>query len=312
MAVFFSVNLGSGFKKEDMEKILIAGGSGLIGTGLAAHLRNEGHEVWILTRKASDPGHFFLNWNPLTKTIDSAAIENTTVLINLCGAELAAKRWSKARIKELYDSRVETTHFLFEAFEHSPVLKHYVSASGAVAYGFDHPEKTYREEDAFGNDIISDITRKWERAADQFGKKCTVSKIRISVVLSKNGGALVKLADPVKKGFGAVLGSGEQVIPWIEDRDLFRIFAFVINSKKEGAYHAAAGNTTNKELTKEIAKTLNKRLLPPVPGFVIRILFGKMAMMLLYGNRVSNTKIKSAGFSFEEEDLNSTIRRIFG
>lgn len=295
-----------------MEKILIAGGSGLIGTGLAAHLKSLGHEVWILTRKASDPDHFFLNWNPVTKTIDPAAVENTTVLINLCGAELAAKRWTKSRIKELYDSRVETTNFLFEAFEKSPALKQYVSASGAVAYGFEHPEKTYTEADEFGNDIISDITRKWEKAADQFSKKCLVSKVRISVVLSKNGGALVKLATPVKKGFGAVLGSGEQVIPWIEDRDLFRVFGFVIDHKLEGAYHAATGNTTNKELTRIIAGTLKKRLLPPVPGLLVRLLFGKMAMMLLYGNRVSNAKIRSAGFSFMDEDLHSTIRRIFG
>lgn len=295
-----------------MEKILIAGGSGLIGTGLSAHLRSLGHEVWILTRKPSDPGHFFLNWNPVTKTIDPAAVENTTVLINLCGAELAAKRWTKSRIKELYDSRVETTNFLLEAFEKSPALKQYISASGAVAYGFEHPEKTYTEADSFGNDIISDITRKWEKAADQFGEKCLVSKVRIAVVLSKNGGALAKLAAPVKKGFGAVLGSGKQVIPWIEDRDLFRIFGFVIDHQLEGAYHAATGNTTNKELTQVIARTLKKRLLPPVPGFLVCLLFGKMAVMLLYGNRVSNDKIRSAGFSFEDGDLNSTIRRIFG
>lgn len=295
-----------------MEKILIAGGSGLIGTGLAAHLRSLGHEVWILTRKNSDPERFFLNWDPVKQTIDPLAIQNTGVLINLCGAELAAKRWTGSRIKELYDSRIETTHFLFEAFRNSTDLKQYVSASGAVAYGFEDQEKLYKEEDPFGKDLISDITRKWEKAADQFGECCMVSKIRIAVVLSKEGGALVKLADPVKKGFGAVLGSGNQPIPWIAAEDLSRVFGHVITNKLEGAYHASAGNTTNKELTQMIAKVLEKRLLPAVPGFVIRLLFGKMAMMLLYGNKVSNVRIRSTGFSFQSEDLNSTIRRIFG
>ncbi|MGV3610886.1 MAG: TIGR01777 family oxidoreductase [Fluviicola sp.] len=295
-----------------MEKIVIAGGSGLIGTGLANHLRKAGHEVWILSRRPSDQDRFFLNWDPESRSIDSLAIAGTTVLINLCGAELAAKRWTKSRIKELYDSRVETTRFLFESFKNSSEIKHYVSASGAVAYGFEHPEKVYKEEDSFGNDIISDITRKWERAADQFSKICSVSKVRIAVVLSESGGALQKLANPIKKGFGAVLSSGEQAIPWIYSEDLYRVFELIIAHKLEGAYHASAGNTSNKELTKLIAKTLNKRLLPAVPKFVVRILFGKMAMMLLDGNKVSNEKIRSEGFSFLHGNLNSTIQRIFG
>lgn len=295
-----------------MEKIVIAGGSGLIGTGLAAHLRSQGHEVWILSRKPSKPEEFFLNWNPAEGTIDPAAIENTTVLINLSGAELAAKRWTKSRIRELYDSRIKTTHFLFRSFHGSEALKHYVSASGAVAYGFDHPEKTYSENDPFGNDVISDITREWEKAADVFDGTCLVSKVRIAVVLSEKGGALQKLANPVKKGFGAVLGSGDQAIPWIYSEDLYRVFEFVIAKRLRGAYHAAAGNTTNRELTQLIAKTLKKRLLPAVPGFMVRILFGKMAMMLLSGNKVDNTKIQSEGFSFRDANLNSTIHRIFG
>ena len=295
-----------------MERRVIAGGSVLIGTGLANHLRNAGHEVWILTRKASDLDRFFLNWDPDSKTIDPLAIEKTTVLINLCGAELAAKRWTNSRIKELYDSRVNTSLFLFESFEKSPDIKHYVSASGAVAYGFDHPERTYKESDSFGNDIISDITRKWAKAADQFEQICLVSKVRIAVVLSESGGALQKLANPVKKGFGAVLASGEQAIPWIYCEDLYRVFEFVIVNKLRGAYHASAGNTTNKELTKLIAKILKKRLLPAVPKFIVRLLFGKMAMMLVCGNKVSNEKIRSEGFSFRHGNLNSTIHRIFG
>lgn len=294
-----------------MEKIVIAGGSGLIGTGLAGHLRKAGHEVWILTRKPSDPEHFFLNWDPDAGKIDHSAVAGTCILINLCGAELAAKRWTKSRIEELYDSRINTTHFLFESFKNSAALKHYISASGAVAYGFEHSEKTYKESDPFGDDIISDITREWEKAADRFSSVCMVSKVRIAVVLSESGGALQKLANPIKKGFGAVLSSGEQAIPWIYSEDLYCVFEYIIANKLEGAYHASAGNTTNKELTKLIAKTLNKRLLPAVPAFMVRILFGKMAMMLLYGNKVSNEKIHSEGFSFGHGNLNSTIQRIF-
>lgn len=294
-----------------MEKIVIAGGSGFIGTGLAIHLRKVGHEVWVLSRKPSDPERFFLNWDPESGKIDHSAVAGTSILINLCGAELAAKRWTKSRIEELYDSRINTTHFLFESFKNSAALKQYVSASGAVAYGFEHPEKTYKESDPFGNDIISDITREWEKAADRFSSFCMVSKVRIAVVLSESGGALQKLASPIRKGFGAVLSSGEQAIPWIYSEDLYRVFEYVIGHKLEGAYHASAGNTTNKELTKLIAKTLNKRLLPAVPAFIVRILFGKMAMMLLYGNKVSNEKIHSEGFSFRHGNLNSTIQRIF-
>lgn len=295
-----------------MERIVIAGGSGLIGTGLAKHLRTLGHEVWILTRKESDLNRFFLNWNLDAKTIDPLALEKTTILINLCGEELAAKRWTKSRIKQLYDSRVNTTQFLFDSFKNATDLKQYVSASGAVAYGFEHPERIYQESDSFGQDIISDITRKWEKSADRFSPICAVSKVRIAVVLSESGGALQKLANPIKKGFGAVLASGDQAIPWIYSEDLYRVFELVITNKLAGAYHASAGNTSNKELTKLIAKSLKKRLLPAVPKFVVRILFGKMADVLVYGNKVSNEKIRSEGFSFQYGNLNSTIQRIFG
>jgi uncharacterized protein len=295
-----------------MEKIVIAGGSGFIGTGLANQLRNAGHEVWILSRKETDLTRFSLNWDPTTNHIDQKAVDGTTVLINLCGAELAAKRWTKSRIKELFDSRVETTRFLRNSFQDSNSLKQFISASGAVAYGFDHPEKTYIEEDPFGSDMISEITRQWEKAADLFQDLCTVSKVRIAVVLSEKGGALEKLANPIKKGFGGVLGSGEQAIPWIYHEDLYRVFEHILANQLAGAYHASAGNTTNKELTKRIAQVLTKRLLPPIPKILIRIIFGKLAMMLLNGNKVSNVKIKNTGFSFEEENLNSTIQRIFG
>ncbi|WP_430405351.1 DUF1731 domain-containing protein [Fluviicola sp.] len=132
------------------------------------------------------------------------------------------------------------------------------------------------------------------------------------MVLSETGGALQKLVNPIKKGFGAVLASGEQAIPWIYSEDLYGIFELVIANRLEGAYHASAGNTTNKELTQLIAKSLKKRLLPSVPKFIVRLLFGKMAVMLLYGNTVSNEKIHSEGFSFQHGNLNSTIQRIFG
>ena len=295
-----------------METIVIAGGSGLIGSGMAKMLREQGHVVWILSRNSSNKTQFCYHWDPSQNEIDSEAIESATVLINLCGAGLAEKRWTSSRITELFDSRVETTRFLAEKFKHAAHLKHYVSASGAVTYGFDNPDKIYSEKDAFGQDLIGEITKQWEAAADLFQPICKVTKIRISVVLSARGGALTQLLNPIKKGFGAVLGNGKQVIPWIHEQDLHRVFQWTIEESKSGVFHAAAGNTTNEELTKTLAKVWNKKiLLPPIPSFVIKLLFGKMSMMLLKGNRVSNETIKNAGFYFQFKELDSTIQRIF-
>jgi uncharacterized protein len=295
-----------------METILIAGGTGLIGQQLTAYWQQHGHTVRLLTRQPSNPATGRYHWNLQTSEIDAAALEGVTVLVNLCGAGIADKRWTKTRIKELFDSRVETTTCLWQHAQSSPTLKRYISASGAVCYGFEDDTKTYVETDPFGTDLLSEITRKWEAAADLFAEKCPVTKIRISVVVSGKGGAIPTIAKPIRMGFGAILGSGTQAVPWIHIHDLIRVFDWTLINNLPGVYHANACNTDNATLTRAIAKALGKTIwLPKVPSFVMKLVLGSLSVMVLKGVKVSNEKLISSGFEFEYGEVEEAVREVF-
>ncbi len=208
-----------------MNNILIAGGTGLIGKRLTTHLESTGNVVFILTRKPTAANHIF--WNPSTHEIDTTKLGAITHLINLCGASLAGKRWSKAYKKELLDSRIQPAQFLLENIQHFPKLNHYITASGINCYPLNQA-KVYTETDGFGTDFVSQLVKQWEEIAELFSSQCLVSKIRISPVLDEQGGALVEIMKPIQAGFGAVLGNGNQAMPWIHYEDLARIFDFII------------------------------------------------------------------------------------
>ena len=224
-----------------METILIAGGTGLIGKKLTAKWKSAGHDVRILSRGKTDLEKNIFHYSIEKKEIDPLALENVSVIVNLAGAGIADKRWTKNRVEELYSSRIDSTEFLFEKAKNLSNLKQYISASGIICYGFDQPEKLFVESDPIGKDILSDITLKWEQAADLFSSVCPVAKIRISVVLSNEGGALLPISKPVKMGFGAILGNGKQGVPWIHLTDLVSLFDVAMQQKWNGAYNANAG-----------------------------------------------------------------------
>lgn len=294
-----------------METIVVAGGSGLIGKKLIAYWKNKGHVVRCLTRGKSDVNNELYHWDPSKNEIDSTVFKNMTVLVNLSGAGIADKKWSNARIAELYSSRIQPADFLYSLTHNHPTLKHYISASGAVCYGFEDDLKIYKETDPFGKDILSDITQKWEQSALQFQSFAKVTLIRISVVLAKEGGALPPISKPVKFGFGAILGKGKQGMPWIHIQDLIRVFDHAMICQLEGAFNANADNTTNEQLTKAIARILKKPLwLPRVPAFALKMFLGQMSSVVLLGLKTDASKLKATEFKFEYPDLENALKNL--
>ena len=288
-----------------MNNILIAGGTGLIGKRLTTYLESTGNAVFILTRKPTESNHIY--WNPSKKEIDTTRLGTITRLINLCGASLAGKRWSNAYKKELLDSRVEPAKFLLANVQHFPKLSHYITASGINCYPLNQA-KIYTETDNFGTDFVSQLVKQWEETADLFSPHCLVSKIRISPVLDKEGGALVEIMKPIQAGFGAVLGNGNQAMPWIHYEDLVRLFDFMIQHQLAGAFNAVAGTSTNKEFTAICAESISKKIwLPNLPAFMVKLLFGEMAMLLLEGVQASHEKLAKAAFTFKHTDLKEAI-----
>jgi uncharacterized protein (TIGR01777 family) len=289
--------------------ILLAGGTGLIGQNLVELLKSEGHKVHVLTRSDYKKENHF-HWSPNSKEIDENSLENVDIIINLAGAGIADKRWTEKRKEDLISSRVETTDFLYQISEKIPNLKQYVTASGINCYGYDHYDRKHKESDRFGDDFLSEVVEKWENAADQFKSKCKVAKVRTSVVLTKEGGALPKIAKTVKNYIGAPIGSGKQWMPWISMDDINRVYEHIVSHQLDGSFNALAESVTNKYFTQQLAKALNKPLwLPNVPSFILKLALGEMSSVVLDGLQADNTKVLNTGFEFNDTSLESLFEK---
>lgn len=293
------------------EIILITGAGGLIARELSKRLE-KGYTVRFLTRKKRHENEF--EWNIKEKIIDEKALEGISHIIHLAGANISEKRWTDERKKELISSRVDSANLLLQTLRKKNIrLKSFISASGINYYGTKTTDKIFNENDAPGNDFLSEVVVLWERAADQFKEQNLaerVVKIRTAVVLSDKEGALKKMLPTIKMGIGSPLGTGNQYMPWIHINDICSIYEFALqNSEMNGAYNAVSPQyITNKNLTEKIAEVLEKPLfMPNVPGFVLKLIFGELADALLEGSRASAEKIQKAGFHFEFPDLKNAL-----
>lgn len=297
------------------DKVLISGGSGLIGQALTKALRKKGTEVVHLSRKAGiHSGVKAFEWDVEKGTIDLDAFDGVTHIVHLAGAGIADKRWTQARKKVLIDSRTQSAHLLLEGVKKANLsLRIFVSASGINYYGLKDNGNVFIESDPPGKDFLANTTVLWEEAADLFKEICPVVKLRTSLVLSPRGGALKQLSAPVKLGFGAPLGNGKQWLPWISLRDLVAMYIYALDGNLQGVYNAVAPEfISNKEITKRIAKALHKPLwLPPVPGFLLKLVLGELADTVLCGVRASSAKIQEAGFQFTDTDSLALLKQFF-
>jgi uncharacterized protein len=296
--------------EKELKIVLIAGGTGLIGRSLEKKLTNQGVEVRILTRNPKNGNEY--KWLPNEKLIDEKSLIGVDTIINLAGAGIGDKRWSKAYKKELIDSRIIPTKFLLELAPKINSLKQYVSASGINCYGYDYPERVHTEEDPFGGDFLSQLVEKWEQSSSPFSEFCIVTKLRISVVLSKKGGALSKIAAPVKMYFATALGSGKQWMPWIYIDDLVHMMEHVSYHRIEGVFNAIGGAESNTDFTRNLAKVLHRPFfLPNVPAFLLKLIFGEMSTVVLLGVNASNQKVKKTGFKFKFEKTEACFEEIY-
>ena len=289
---------------QDSKKILITGGSGTIGQRLTQLLVKRGHHVSHLGRSKRDSRVKTFLWNPEKKDIDAAALRDVDVIVHLAGAGIADKRWNEGRKREILVSRTGSTRLLNEALSgmrHK--VKTFVSASGISFYGLDAcPRGTFVESDLPASDFMAVVAVAWEKEVNEMPSSIRKVMIRTGVVLSRNGGALEKLAMPIRYFVGAPLGSGQQVVNWIHLDDLCGIYMKAIDQPQlSGPFNAVAPNpVTNKELTREIARILKRPLwLPPVPGFVVQAIAGGVAEIVLNGGKISSEKIESTGFKFQ-------------
>ncbi len=297
-------------------KVLIAGGSGLVGSRLTQLLSEAGFEVMVLSRSKNGilDGVKFILWNPAKQELDKEAYD-AEYIINLAGAGIADKPWTKSRKKELTDSRLISTNFLLDRFrQNKSSIKTYLGAS-AIGYYGDGGDTWQEEEDAPNvKSFMTDLCKAWEEVHSKFkGYAESVSILRIGIVLSTLGGAYPKLRLPFKFGVGSYFGSGDQYYSWIHIDDLAQMFIYLLDTNSDhGIYNAVSPNpSTNKELTKSIKKALDLNgLVLPAPSFILKTVMGQMSNVILNSNRVTAKKIEKTGFKFSFPNIKEAIKDI--
>lgn len=296
--------------------ILISGGTGLIGSYLSENLKRQGYTISHLSRnKTGKEKYKTYKWNIKKGYIEEGAIEQADAIIHLAGTSVAGKRWTKKRKEEILKSRTESTHLLFKKVsEINNKIKVFISASGISIYGVDTGDKLITEESEEANDFLAKVTKEWEASVDQLKTLgIRVVKLRIGIVLALEGGALPKLALPVKFGLGAALGTGKQYYSWIHIEDLIGIFIDALKKDSYNeVYNAVAPNpVTNKDFTKSIATILKRPLiLPNVPSVLLKVALGELAGIVLGGNKISSKKVQNEGFKFKYEHLDSALKAL--
>ena len=290
----------------------ITGATGSVGRAIVKQLLDAGHQVRVLTtRDQLDwPGVTAYSWNPSKGEIDLAALEGTDHLIHLAGATVS-KRWTASYKQEINDSRVYTTQTLINALgriKNGP--SSCVSASAIGYYGSD-AQRLMKETDPAADDFLAAVTSTWEHYTKKLGSQgCRSVQLRIGIVLDKGAGVLGQLVPLAKRFVASPLGNGRQWTSWIHVEDLARLFIYAATQQiPSGPYNAVTSHPlTNKDLTKAICRALHRpMLLPPVPGFVLKLVLGEMATLALMSQKVSNQKVIAAGFQFKHQNIDEAL-----
>jgi len=293
------------------EKILIAGGTGLVGQRLIRLLDQNKYEISIITRsKARKEGAInYLNWEQLAAKEKQAFSH----VINLTGAGIADKRWSPARKKTLRDSRVKTTEQLVD-FIKNIETKNYIGASAIGYYGDRGHELLDESSTAQEGSFMSEICVDWEKSHDT--AKSYVANhfiLRIGIVISSLDGALPKIKASVPFGIAPYLGDGSQYYSWIHIDDLCQIIIHMLEQPiSSGVYNAVSPNpVSNKEFMYKLKKAMNKMaFVLPTPAFLIKTAFGEMSDTVLGSTKVSAQKLVKAGFQFKFAELGHAIKDV--
>jgi uncharacterized protein (TIGR01777 family) len=298
-------------------KVLITGATGLLGSEIVKLLLQNGVKIhYLTTSKAKvDKEENFKGfyWNPQTSEIDVEAFDEVETIIHLAGAPIN-QRWTSKGKQEIIESRVLTARLLFQTLsKRSHTVKHFISASAIGIYPHDF-NKIYTEtENEIDDSFLANVVAKWEDEADQFARlSILVSKVRIGLVLAKEGGALVEFIKPIKLGLGASFGTGNQYQSWIHIHDLAALFYFIHQNALEGIFNAVAPYpVTNSELTKAIAKKMSKPLfLPNLPKGMLKLLLGEMHTVLYTSHHVSARKILDKGFQFKYASIDKALQHL--
>ncbi|MDR7083931.1 uncharacterized protein (TIGR01777 family) [Arthrobacter ginsengisoli] len=285
-------------------RIIVGGASGLIGTAVSHSLRSAGHDVGALVRRPpAAPSEF--QWDPASGSIDELALKGADAVINLSGAGIGDRPWTRSRINELRNSRLGATRTLTAAMgrqDTPPAV--FLSQSGSNYYG-NAGLAVLRENAPAGSGVLARICADWEAAAHEAPAGVRVVTPRTGVVLSRSGGALGRLMPLLRLGVGGPLGNGRQYWPWITLPDVAGAFEFLLGSPLSGPVNLCAPESADvNSLIAQLAGALHRPAVFRVPAPVLRLVMGKLADELLLGSqRMEPAVLSEAGFQWQHPSL---------
>jgi len=297
-----------------LERLLVSGVSGPIGTALLAFLEAQGTQIVRLVRgRARSVAQ--VSWDPMA-AVSPAAVSGFDAVVHLAG-ESVVGRWTEEKKKAIRDSRVLGTRHLAAALARAEVKPRVLVCASAIGYYGNRGDEVLGENCPAGRGFLPEVCREWEdasRIAAEAGIR-TVN-IRIGLVLSAKGGALAKMLTPFKLGLGGQIGSGQQWWSWIHVDDIVGgIHQAMRTESLSGPVNLVAPNPVrNAEFTKVLASVLGRPAILPVPEFAVRLAFGKQAAeeMLLASQRVEPGKLVASGYTFRFRELRAALENLVG
>ncbi len=295
--------------------IVISGATGLIGTALCQHLKEKGYHVRQLVRhRPRSDSRQEIYWNPDSHFIETAALENTDVLINLSGENIGNHRWSSSQRKAILESRVKSTKLISHALARLKTPPRLLINASALGFYGDRGDEEIDENSKPGLGFLAEVCRQWENATAE-AKQAGISVIhlRSGMVLDTQGGALKKILPWYKAGLGGVIGSGNQSMSWISITDAVLAIEHLISIPNlEGPVNLVSPNpVTNKIFCQTLAKILHRPCAIHISPLTIRLLFGQMGEELfLHSCKAFPSQLMQSGYVFQHTHLEEALRSL--
>jgi uncharacterized protein (TIGR01777 family) len=303
-----------------MKRVIITGGSGLIGQALAADLLKDGYEVIVLSRDAQrrganlPPGVRLEQWDGRSAQGWGHLVEQEAAIVNLAGENIGERRWTEDRKQAIIESRLQAGKAVSEAVSNARNKPGVVIQASAIGYYGSRTDEILTEKSPPADDFMSRICQQWEPATapvEQAGVRRVV--VRSGVVLSRQGGAFPRMIMPFNFFAGGPLGSGKQWISWIHVRDEVAGLRFLIdNPNASGVYNLTSPYPLkNVDFERAIGRVMRRPAIIPTPALAIRLLFGEMAITVLEGQRVVPERLEKEGFVFNFPRIEQALRDLF-
>jgi uncharacterized protein len=292
-------------------RIVVAGGTGFLGTALVSRLRKDGHTLKVLARHPRSSQD--VKWDPYGSSAGWVhVLEDADAVINLAGAPIA-KRWTAAYKREMWNSRVLSTRTLVAAMKSVRRMPATLMNASAVGIYGARGAEPLTEESAPGSGFLASLSREWEKEALSATPHVRVVLLRSGIALGQRGGALPQMALPFRFFAGGPLGSGKQYVSWVHRDDWTAMVAWALTREAiAGPLNLTAPNpVTNGELAQTLGRVLRRPALVPAPAFALRAMLGEMAEALVTGQRVLPAKASEHGFGFSYPLLESALRAIY-